>query len=98
MAAPATAAFDPARPYRLHPRAAVRPEPFGALVYHYGNRRLVFLRAPELVEVVTSLADQPSATAAIRAAGVTGGREASFESALASLERSGVIEPRTTAP
>ncbi|MCY7299756.1 MAG: mycofactocin biosynthesis chaperone MftB, partial [Ilumatobacteraceae bacterium] len=27
----------------LHPQVALRPEPFGALAYHYGNRRLVFL-------------------------------------------------------
>ena len=27
----------------LDPQVALRPEPFGALAYHYGNRRLVFL-------------------------------------------------------
>ncbi|MGZ4705982.1 MAG: mycofactocin biosynthesis chaperone MftB, partial [Acidimicrobiales bacterium] len=32
--------FDPTKPYRLDPRVALRPEPFGALAYHYGNRRL----------------------------------------------------------
>jgi putative mycofactocin binding protein MftB len=31
------------RPYRLSPRVAPHPEPFGALAYHYGNRRLTFL-------------------------------------------------------
>lgn len=47
-----TVPFDPARPYRLSPSVALRPEPFGALAYHFGNRRLSFLKAPELVELV----------------------------------------------
>ena len=38
--------------WQLHPQVALRPEPFGALAYHYGNRRLTFLRSPELVELV----------------------------------------------
>ena len=29
---------------------ALRPEPFGALAYHYGSRRLTFLRSPLLAE------------------------------------------------
>jgi len=33
-------AFDLHRAYALSPAVAVRPEPFGALVYHFGNRRL----------------------------------------------------------
>ena len=39
----------------LHPRVALRPEPFGALAYHYGTRRLVFLKHPDIVRVVRSL-------------------------------------------
>jgi mycofactocin biosynthesis protein MftB len=31
----------------LHPQVALRPEPFGALAYHYGNRKLVFLKLSE---------------------------------------------------
>jgi putative mycofactocin binding protein MftB len=37
------------QPWALAPPVALRPEPFGALAYHFGNRRLVFLRRPELV-------------------------------------------------
>ncbi len=40
---------------RLHPDVAVREEPFGALAYHYGNRKLVFLKHHGLVEVVNAL-------------------------------------------
>ena len=41
--------FDPDLPYRVDPLVALRPEPFGALAYHYGNRRLTLMRVPELV-------------------------------------------------
>jgi putative mycofactocin binding protein MftB len=37
---------------------ALRPEPFGALVYHFGTRRLSFLKTPQLVEVVSGLERQ----------------------------------------
>ena len=90
----ATVPFDGTRPYRLHPQVALRPEPFGALAYHYGNRRLVFLRAPELVDVVRGLGEQPSADAAIAAAGVAERRRGAFLRALASLERAEVISGR----
>jgi putative mycofactocin binding protein MftB len=39
----------------LSPSVALRPEPFGALAYHFGNRRLTFLKRPELVSVVQGL-------------------------------------------
>ena len=32
--------------WRLHPQVALRPEPFGALLYHFGTRRLSFLQRP----------------------------------------------------
>ena len=39
----------------LHPQVALRPEPFGALAYHFDNRRLVFLKHPDVVRVVQNL-------------------------------------------
>ena len=69
----------------LHPQVALRPEPFGALAYHYGNRRLTFLRSPDLVTLVESLDAQPSARAAFDAAGLDEKRWPSFEKALTSL-------------
>ena len=62
--------FDPDSPWRLHPQVAVRPEPFGALLYHFGTRKLSFLKNRTVVEVVTALPQHPSAAAALRAAGV----------------------------
>jgi putative mycofactocin binding protein MftB len=85
--------FDPGRPYRLSPRVALRPEPFGALAYHYGNRRLTFLKTPELVAVVRGLAGAGSARAAIAAAGVPAAGHRAYEGALAALVRAGIVEP-----
>ena len=70
---PAGPAFDPGLPYRRSPSVAVRPEPFGALVYHFGTRRLSFLKTPQLVEVVQGLERHPDVHAAIEAAGRRGG-------------------------
>jgi mycofactocin biosynthesis protein MftB len=36
--------FDPDVSWRLHHQVAVRPEPFGALLYHFGTRKLSFLK------------------------------------------------------
>ncbi len=41
--------FDLDRPWRLHARAAVRPEPFGAMLYHFNTRSLSFLKTPTLL-------------------------------------------------
>jgi len=60
-----TEAFDAAGPWRLHPQAALRDESFGALVYHYGNRRLTFLKSPVLTALVRSLEQYPSAADAV---------------------------------
>ena len=85
--------FDPNAAWRLHPKVALRPEPFGALAYHYGNRRLNFLRSPDLVRLVEALAAHPSARAAFDACGIVPTRWPSFEKALASLARSEFVVP-----
>ena len=56
--------------WALDPQVSLRPEPFGALAYHFGTRRLSFLKSRTLFEVVESLSAQPSARAACDAAGV----------------------------
>ncbi len=90
--------FDPESAYRVDPLVALRPEPFGALAYHYGNRRLTLMRVPELVELVESLDRYPSARAAFAASGIEARRRPSFEKALAGLERSSFIQPNADAP
>lgn len=84
-----TTGFDVDAAWRLHPQVAVRPEPFGALLYHFGTRRLSFLKDRTVVSVVTSLADHPSARSALRAAGVDGA--AAYPNALAALARSHML-------
>ena len=60
-----TAAFEPVRGYQLNPQVALRPEPFGALAYHFGTRRLSFLKAPELVALVRELGTHQSVSDAL---------------------------------
>jgi mycofactocin biosynthesis protein MftB len=73
---------------------AVRPEPFGALVYHFGTRKLSFLKTPQLVTVVSGLEQHPSVHAAIDAAGVEEPQRAAYLRALAGLAANGTIEER----
>jgi mycofactocin biosynthesis protein MftB len=78
----------------LDPQVAVRPEPFGALAYHYGNRRLVFLKSPDVLAVVRALADHATVADALTACGVAERRWPSFVSALESLEHAAVVRGR----
>ena len=75
----------------LHPRVALRPEPFGALAYHYGTRRLVFLKHPDIVRVVQTLGDHSTAGEALTAEGVDTERGPRFVAALQSLVDSDML-------
>jgi putative mycofactocin binding protein MftB len=89
-----TAGFDVGRAYEKHPQVAIRREEFGGLAYHFGSRRLVFLKAPELVTLVEALGDYPSAGEAVAACFPAVRREAAGQ-ALSGLLASGVIRPRS---
>jgi putative mycofactocin binding protein MftB len=89
-----TSGFDPGRGYRCSPRVALRPEPFGALVYHFGTRRLSFLKTAQLVAVVSGLAEQPDVHAALDAAAVDSAHRPAYLRALAGLADNGTIEER----
>jgi mycofactocin biosynthesis protein MftB len=91
-------AFDPALPWRRARSVALRPEPFGALVYHFGNRKLSFLKSKTLVAVVEALADHPSAEATLTACGVPEAQRPAYVRALADLARSSMIERTTSSP
>jgi len=78
----------------LHPQVALRPEPFGALAYHYGNRRLVFLKHPDIVATARCLHQHPTLGAALEATGVAQSRWPSFATAFASLQQSEVVRER----
>jgi mycofactocin biosynthesis protein MftB len=83
--------------WRVAPQAAVRPEPFGALLYHFGTRRLTFLKSRLLLDVVSALADHESARDACRAAGVAEDEMPRYEQALTALADTGMIVPGTDA-
>jgi putative mycofactocin binding protein MftB len=82
--------------WSLSPSVALRPEPFGALAYHFGNRKLSFLKSKTLVTVVESLVDHPTAAATLTACGVTDSQRPAYLKALADLARSQMIEIRET--
>ena len=88
------ARFSLDTPWQLAAQVQVRPERFGALLYHFGTRQLSFLKSPKLADVVTSLAAQPSARAACAAAGVADQEVPHYTRALAVLDASRMICPR----
>jgi mycofactocin biosynthesis protein MftB len=92
----AAAAMDLDRPWVLYPQVSVRPEPFGALLYHFGTRKLSFLKDRQLLSVVRSLADAPAARAACLAAGVPEADLPRYRRALATLARSSTVGERTS--
>ena len=55
MSLSTTGVLDATLPWRLSEQVSLRDEAFGALAYHHGNRRLVFLKSRELVDLVRHL-------------------------------------------
>ena len=86
--------LDLERPWVLHHQVALRPEPFGALAYHFGTRRLSFLKSRRLLRVVELLDAHPNAGEACRAAGVPDAEVPQYAQALATLAATGMIQPR----
>ncbi|HUY47860.1 MAG TPA: mycofactocin biosynthesis chaperone MftB [Streptosporangiaceae bacterium] len=87
-----TASFEPGRGYRLNPDVALRPEPFGALAYHFGTRRLSFLKAPDLVALVRQLGSYRCVSDALAA--VPDRRRDIYLRALAALAAADMIVPQ----
>ena len=87
--------FDPEARWRLHPQVELRPEPFGALLYHFGTRKLSFLKTPQLLTAVQALAEHPDVHTALVAAEVAEAQRPAYLRALAGLAASGTIEERT---
>lgn len=83
--------FELQRAWRLDRQVAIRPERFGALAYHFGNRRLSFLKTTKLVDVVRALEQEPTALHACRASGVTDEELPVYRVALGRLAGSGIV-------
>ena len=75
----------------LDPQVALRPEPFGALAYHYGNRKLIFLKHPDVVRVVRSLDGEHTLADTLSACDIDEARWPSFERALNALTASEML-------
>ena len=73
----------------LHPQVSVRPEPFGALLYHFGTRRLSFLKDRRLLDVVQRLDGTRSLDEAL--CDVPPAELASFRTALGTLTKTGML-------
>jgi putative mycofactocin binding protein MftB len=89
--------YDPSLPWTLHPQVSLRPEGFGALAYHFGTRRLSFLKSKTLLAVVQSLETQASAREACLAVGVAPSEIETYDRALGTLADTGMICLRATA-
>ena len=81
--------------WRLDGSVALRPEPFGALAYHFGTRRLSFLKTPELVDLVRNLASGTVRDALV-ASGVPEPHWPAYTRALEGLAAGGMITRRET--
>ncbi|WP_207573561.1 mycofactocin biosynthesis chaperone MftB [Mycolicibacterium bacteremicum] len=89
-------AFDPDRGWRLHHQVAVRPEPFGALLYHFGTRKLSFLKNRTIVAVVNSLDEHSDIRSACRAAGIDDDAQGPYLHALSVLVKSHMLVAKET--
>ena len=78
----------------MHPQVAVRPEPFGALLYHFGTRKLSFLKNRTILAVVRSLADHPDVRSALRAQGVDDSEQGPYLHAFGVLVDSRMLVPQ----
>lgn len=84
--------MDPSARPVLRPEVSLRPERFGALAYNFGNRRLSFLKDPDLVAVVRAFDGSATVADVLESVGVAERRRPAFMAALDTLERSGMIE------
>jgi putative mycofactocin binding protein MftB len=78
----------------LSPRVSVRPEPFGALLYHFGTRRLSFLKDRRLLAVVEALGDCATAREACARAGVAEAELTTYARALSTLAGTDMLQER----
>jgi putative mycofactocin binding protein MftB len=84
--------------YALHPQVGLRDEQFGALAYHYGNRRLTFLNDERLVAVVRAAADHDDIETALTVAEVPAEQRAAYRTALQRLADSEILVTREPTP
>jgi putative mycofactocin binding protein MftB len=74
----------------MSPLVSLRDEAFGAMAYHHGTRRLVFLKSRELVALVRTLDQFDSADQAMDAV-VESGQRKRYVKALTSLAAAEIL-------
>jgi putative mycofactocin binding protein MftB len=92
---PETGDADLDRRWVLHPQVSVRPEPFGALLYHFGTRKLSFITSTDLLAALRGLADAPSARVACERAAKAASAVPALLRAMRTLAASAMIRPAT---
>ena len=90
----AVVGVDLERGYDLSPQVAVRPESFGALLYHFGTRRLSFLKDRRLLAVVQGLAAGGTARDACVRAGLAEHELPAYARALSTLLATDMLRER----
>ena len=83
-----------AEAWRLSGSVSLRPEPFGALVYHFGTRRLSFLKTPELVDGRRPAGRRADVGDALAAAGVPDGQRPAYLARPRPASPTGGTDPR----
>jgi putative mycofactocin binding protein MftB len=81
----------------LSSSVSLRPEPFGALAYHFGNRRLTFLKRPELVRVVSALDGQRTVREVLDACGIPDAQWPAYDAAIERLKGADMLQLATLA-
>ena len=87
-----TVAVDRRAAWRLSPEVSLREEPFGALAYHHGNRRLVVVKSTALARLLERLGEYPSMDDAL--AEVPESARERVARALENLVDSGIVSGR----
>lgn len=80
----------------VHPKVSIRPERFGALLYHFGTRQLSFLKEPKLLDLIRNLDGCKSLEQAMLHAGVPAGQSGRYVRAIEMLLKSTMLLADTT--
>ena len=83
--------FELDRAWRVSDGVALRPEPFGALAYHFGTRRLSLLEEPGAAGGGAVVGRAPDRARSVSGGGVAEAELPRYERALATLAQSGMI-------
>ena len=81
----------------LSSSVSLRPEPFGALAYHFGNRRLTFLKQPGLVKVINALDGRKTVREVLDECGIPDPQWPVYDAAIERLKCAEMLQIATSA-